>query len=509
MSSLSLKRYLALSGLLTAASAACISSGDQNTINTALSSGGAGAVVQLCPGATILITDTINFSADNQEISTQGYPTDSSRATIQIAPGNTASTLITGKNNGIKIRNIQLDGDRPNNGLQVGGGANIEIGGLSSGQVVDHVASRNPRGWSCLHVIGSGSDSSPCSNATVTNNDIGPCGQEGTDADGNGLWADGVSLDCTSSLVQHNTITGSTDGGIVIFGSPGSTVDSNTITSSATEKGFGAINMVDGEYSGSYSGVKVTNNVITGTKLFNLGIGIGANVWSFNDPYLLSGPATITGNTIKGSVAFPIAINGWQDGLTVTGNDVSGITTPRSNFADASQCDAGIQTLFNNNDALVYYPAGVIGAQTLQSGFVAAPSNVTNFLCTSEPLPNSVSFTPNSLNIVSDSPPFANLHGVIIQYQGDSNIVAYDTTNPNGFSPVWASGHTVSSCGSPSLCRLSFQGDGNFVSYFNNTPLFTSGTSGRGAQMTCLNTAPYIQIFDASGAVIWDTTDST
>ncbi|KAH8799794.1 hypothetical protein F5884DRAFT_686279 [Xylogone sp. PMI_703] len=504
-----MKRYLALSGLLTAASAACISSGNQNTINSALSSGGAGAVVQLCPGATILITDTINFSADNQEISTQGYPTDSTRATIKIAPGNTAATLIAGRNNGIKIRNIQLDGDRPNTGLQVGGGANIEIGGLSSGQVVDHVASRNPRGWSCLHVIGSGNDGNPCRNATITNNDIGPCGQEGTDAQGNGKWADGVSLDCTASLVQHNTITGSTDGGIVIFGSPGSTIDSNTITSSATEKGFGAINMVDGEYQGSYANVKVTNNVITGTKLFNLGIGIGANVWSFNDPYLLTGPATITGNTIKGSVAFPIAINGWQGGITVTGNDVSGVTTPRSNFADGSQCVPAIQTLFNNNDALVYYPAGVVGTKNLQSGFVAATGNITNFLCTSEPLPSSVSFTPNSLNIASDTGPFADLHGLIIQYQGDSNIVALDTTNPNGETPVWASGHTVASCGSPSLCHLSFQGDGNLVTYFNNTPLFSSGTAGRGAKLTALNKAPYLQIFDASGAVIWDTTKAT
>lgn len=76
--------------------------------------------------------------------------------------------------------------------------------------------------------------------------------------------------------------------------------------------------MVDDEYSGSYSGVKVTNNVITGEKLFNLGIGIGAYVWSFDDPNLLHGPATISGNTIKGNVAFAIAVNGWDNGLTVS-----------------------------------------------------------------------------------------------------------------------------------------------------------------------------------------------
>lgn len=75
--------------------------------------------------------------------------------------------------------------------------------------------------------------------------------------------------------------------------------------------------MVDGEYDGSYSGVTVSDNKIIGQRMFNLGIGIGANVWSFNDPYALQGPASITGNTISGNVSFPIALNGWTDGITV------------------------------------------------------------------------------------------------------------------------------------------------------------------------------------------------
>lgn len=202
------------SSLLTAAalpalaSAACISSGDQNTINSALQSGGNGAVIQLCANALIQITDQISFTADNQEISTQGYPTDSTRATIQVAPGSSASTLIYGKNfNNIRIKNLQLEGNRQGAGLFPGGAANIEIGGFTTGQVVSNVASRNPRGWSCLHAIGSGDDSNPCKNVTITNNDIGPCGQSGTDANGNAQWADGISLDCTASLVQGNTVS--------------------------------------------------------------------------------------------------------------------------------------------------------------------------------------------------------------------------------------------------------------------------------------------------------------
>jgi hypothetical protein len=41
----------------------------------------------------------------------------------------------------------------------------------------------------------------------------------------------------------------------------------------------GAINMVDDLYSGSFANVLVTNNTITGEKLFNAGIAIGAFAW--------------------------------------------------------------------------------------------------------------------------------------------------------------------------------------------------------------------------------------
>jgi hypothetical protein len=102
-------------------SAACISSGDQSAINQAFSSNGAGHIVQLCPGTVISISDSISFTANNQEISTQGYPTDDTRATIQVAAGSNVSTLVSGNSlDGIRIRNIQLDGTRPVNGAVVG-----------------------------------------------------------------------------------------------------------------------------------------------------------------------------------------------------------------------------------------------------------------------------------------------------------------------------------------------------------------------------------------------------
>lgn len=57
-----------------------------------------------------------------------------------------------------------------------------------------------------MHVIEGGTTSNLCVNATVTDNDIGPCGQEGANAAGQGMWADGISFACTKSLVSGNSV---------------------------------------------------------------------------------------------------------------------------------------------------------------------------------------------------------------------------------------------------------------------------------------------------------------
>lgn len=52
---------------------ACLdSSANDTVINSILYYGGIGTIVSLCPGATILLSNTIFFTAPNQEISTAG-----------------------------------------------------------------------------------------------------------------------------------------------------------------------------------------------------------------------------------------------------------------------------------------------------------------------------------------------------------------------------------------------------------------------------------------------------
>jgi hypothetical protein len=109
---------LAIFPLLGVAAAACVSSGDQTTINNLFSSGGAGTVVQLCAGTTLSVTGTITFTANNQELSTSGYPTDDTRAIIQPASGSSVSMLLSGYGfDGLRVKNIQFDGLRPSLGI--------------------------------------------------------------------------------------------------------------------------------------------------------------------------------------------------------------------------------------------------------------------------------------------------------------------------------------------------------------------------------------------------------
>ena len=94
-------------------------------------------------------------------------------------------------------------------------------------------------------------------------------------------WADGISFSCANGLVQNNMIDNPTDGGIVLFGAPGTIVQNNSIW--IEEVGpiltylriwtnfefkqtlLGGINLVDFEpWKGNYTNVIVRDNTIYG-----------------------------------------------------------------------------------------------------------------------------------------------------------------------------------------------------------------------------------------------------
>ncbi|KAK4057810.1 hypothetical protein OIO90_001029 [Microbotryomycetes sp. JL221] len=289
------------------ASTSCLDSTATDVdINEMFYYGGQGATVWLCPGANIKITNSIFFTAAKQMLATQGG---NDRATIEVT-GDQQSNAIYGACdacNNIAIRNVQIYGARDKLGWIPGGLALLEMGGSTSGQLVRTCKIWEPRGWSALHFIeGHQLD---CTGAQILYNDIGPAGNApntgvqfkrqtgGTITPGQ--WADGVSLACRNSRVVMNRINDATDGQIVIFGSPGSTISNNIITTQYRQA-LGGINMVDyGPFGGTFEGVVVENNKLNAhSAMMKVGIAMGSMTWGSNNQTA----ARTYGGTVRNNV---------------------------------------------------------------------------------------------------------------------------------------------------------------------------------------------------------------
>ncbi|CAE6487319.1 unnamed protein product [Rhizoctonia solani] len=309
-------------------------------LQTLLTNGGENYILSLCPNTTYDITAPLEFTNKFQEISTLGYPIDDRRAILRIS-GSTAAegghtVAIGGGCNlceGIKIRNIQIDGNRQG-AAPIAGGANIEIGGGAGGQLIEFVKSHDPRGWSCLHVA---EGTLSCTNTTIRYNDIGPCG-----SDAFGHWADGISLACKDSAVYENWIKDPTDGGIVIFQSPGSLIENNTVWVENSTC-LGGINLVDYDpFAGNFTGVMVRNNTVVGgyantqpsinpqysnnteAAIIKIGIAVGLRVWfgtKWGDATAFG--ASVIENKISGAFGFGMAVSGVSN-FNIMNNMITG-----------------------------------------------------------------------------------------------------------------------------------------------------------------------------------------
>lgn len=295
----------------------CLESGDQETINARLV--GVAAVAMLCPGAVFELAAPVRMTADRQQIYTEGFPTDDTRAILRIVSRRFTAAVIMRDYNEAHLSNVIVDGNRVN--LEsAGGDALIYAGGYSRGQIIRGNKIMNTRSWSSLQLIQGHSDSQPCSDALVEGNEIGPAGTSD-----DLLWADGISLACTNSIVRDNVITDATDGAIVVFAAPGSLIERNTIRAE-TRTLLGGINMVDDvAYGGDYTGTIVRDNIIDAfSAVIRIGLGMGTRVWGCVPPYdssesVLTG-GTVTGNTLRGQyMQYGFAVDGVRQ-WTVTGN---------------------------------------------------------------------------------------------------------------------------------------------------------------------------------------------
>lgn len=339
--------------LLPIAHAACIGSGTEQDIQNALV--GSGAVAELCAGATFTISATVSFTADNQEIRTQGLPTDGTRALLKLTPpsGSSLATVITGRDrSGVAVRSIQVDGGRTTYGWVSPEPPLIELGGKATSQLVEDVKAWDPRSGTVLKVW-EGSSTAPCSGATIRNNQLGPAGTP------DGRWADGITFACTNSLVSGNTITDATDVGIAVFGAPGSIIESNTIVATSQTL-LGGIALVDHiPYAGDYSGTVVRFNTINADgALIKTGIAMGPRVW-FCDETRSNFGAKVENNSLQGA---PFGYGYVVDGVsswTVTGN-----TSSASHCGSSTACEGG-----SNANAVAFLKHSTHADGTFQSDF--------------------------------------------------------------------------------------------------------------------------------------------
>ena len=300
---------------------ACIPSGDHTSIQGALTGPGSQAV--LCPCAVFELSDTVFFTHDNQEIYTQGFPRDDSRALLRVVGKDVGTAVSAESSDYVALRNVIIDGNRPQLGFAEGAlinfGRGVE-GRDAEGHVVEWVKAYEPRGWSVIYLGG------PCREAVARNNEVGPAGRAEF------LVADGISLECHDAVVENNTIIDVTDGGTVIFQSPGALIANNTIRAKTRVMLYG-ISMEDyWPREGDFTGTRVTGNVIDAAgAMIHEGIGMGPHIGCVpeGERILRSRGAVVTGNTLMGDhMAYGFVVSGVED-WTVTGNvDLSTHLTP-------------------------------------------------------------------------------------------------------------------------------------------------------------------------------------
>lgn len=322
----------------------CLRFADYDSINALFTSGGPGTKVELCPGKVYRLSGPIIFTAADQELSTAGYPTDSTRAVLRIQGH--ATTAIQGdcrRCKGVQVRSLVVDGNRKKLGRTKpdDDSPGLVVLGGNEGQVVRDCLLRDPRGFTALHIREG--DKLQCKGATIIDNHFGPVGDEydpakdGEDPETSPLGrplADGLTVACRDSIVRGNTFVDNTDAAIVLYCAPGTIVENNHI-STKTKSAIAGMLMVDATpFDGDYTGVQVRQNIFYAeSAAMRIGIGMGAAVLSDDTDTMLTG-ATIRDNTIKGDLlSFGIVGRGLDD-WTVQGNSFSG----KFSGAPSSRC---------------------------------------------------------------------------------------------------------------------------------------------------------------------------
>jgi parallel beta-helix repeat protein len=487
-------RGISLAGLLAAlvicvpvpqaGAALCIPSGTEAAVNSALT--GADAKAVLCAGAVFSLSAPVKFTAPRQEITTEANAT--SPATLRIVAASLTTAVDGSGQDAVILRNVVVDGNRPALG-RLEGPALVQMGGAND-QVVRDNRLVEPRSWSALHFFeGAVTGNVPqCQGSQIIANRIGPAGLGAPLTQ----YADGISLACGNSLVRDNTITDATDGAIVLFGAPGSTVENNTVVAETREL-LGGINLVDyAPVNGNYTGTVVRGNVIDAKGAFiKIGVAMGWQAWTCRGPGTVYG-ASVTGNRLRGlHMGYGYAINGVRD-WTVTGNvdesrhvglpstECGGQQSDPDGYQMASATRSVLQPEFTS--ARLDYAIGVTEPGILKVGSSPAGCTWLN--------PDEAVF-PGQHQVSCDG-------RFRLTLRRDGNLVL--TTAATG-QVLWSSGTT----GKRSAVAL-MQQDGNFVIYDSaGRPVWDSGTGRKPGAHLAVQDDGNAVIYTGTGGVLWAT----
>ncbi|SCZ89674.1 BZ3500_MvSof-1268-A1-R1_Chr9g10546 [Microbotryum saponariae] len=296
---------------------------------------GPGTTILLLPATTYPLYSTVDFIHPRTTLATLGYPEfqTGQQAVLETRSEKEAGAINMYNKAETSLKRVHLRGCRgwgrgvPTDeekekwkkegrlGWIEGGGAMVWMGGPDShDSIVEGCRLEDPRGWTAVHLC------DWALRAKLLNNIVGPCGQEAPA----GPWADGLSVAGKDSVVSGNTIIDATDGAIVVFCAPGSTISDNTIIA-RTRDLLGAINMVDDfPYNRDFSNTRVVGNTIrTEGAYIRLAIGCGPTCWSpWQTFHQINYGGYVQNNYLgPGRMGYGVALSGTKD-WTVLGNVV-------------------------------------------------------------------------------------------------------------------------------------------------------------------------------------------
>jgi hypothetical protein len=279
----------------------CLTGGTEVEIQAALDS--VYGFADLCPGAKFIVHGPIRMGSSfpsGNRIFTAGYPTELTRkGLIMVAnhadawptdatPESMGYAVIAAHGDGIRIQNIQLDGNRRNNTVKPLS-ALVAISGR--GNLIDGVYGTDPLGAPALSAA-----SWECADLTLTHNVIEKAGSHiQADAAVPAEWGDGIQVLCDRAYVAYNEIRDATDVGLMNFGGRDSIFEFNRIENfkSSAFGGLGAdpedANALPGwpNVEMDFRGTVMRNNTVETCcgQHIHVALSVGVHLWC-NDAVL-------------------------------------------------------------------------------------------------------------------------------------------------------------------------------------------------------------------------------